>query len=412
MAAHPSNPLQPAIDAYRRGDVESAVRLAGEQVGLAGPGEFSAHAVLCEVLQRAGRIDELQDFLDLAEDFRQDPRARLMQARAARRTGDLARAEALLTELLAGDMQRGLQRVAAFELNAVYDKAGRHAESWQAAALAHERSTRPYRTELLVEALRQTAQASPAELALLPKASRRVGRTACILGLPRSGTTLLEQMLDNHSQVRGVGELGLHGHMIDAIARTGGGWPVGALNARPAALDELQSRYLHETRVLRSLSAETWTVDKTVFPMMQPLCIAGVLPGAKVLRITRDARDNAVSLFMNNLDPSWGWTGALDSIRQVIAAERLYMPAIIDKLKLDALTIRFEELVDEPEATLRRVLAHLGLDWEEACSRPEANTRLVFTLSHEQVRRPVNRQGIGRWLHHRERFGPEWDLLS
>jgi hypothetical protein len=186
---------------------------------------------------------------------------------------------------------------------------------------------------------------------------------------------------------------------------------VGAARAKPAALDELQRRYLRESRTARAVPAGTWTLDKTVFPMMQPLVIAGVLPGAKVLRITRDARDNAVSLFMNNMDPSWGWTGSLDAIRQVIAAERACMPVILDKLRLDALHIRYEDLVDQPEATLRRALAHLDLDWEEACSRPHENSRLVFTLSHEQVRRPLNRQGIGRWQNHRELFGAAWDGL-
>ena len=407
----PPNPLQPAIAAYRLGQVEQALALAGEQVALAAPGEFFAHVVLCEVLHRAGRTAELLEFLGLADDFVQDPRGQLMQAKAARRSGDLAQAETLLGGLLAADIEPALHRVAAFELNAVLDRQGRHAQAWQAAVQAHQRSTRPYPVDQLVEALRVTAAAPAAELAGLPKATRRAARSACVLGLPRSGTTLLEQMLDSHSQVRGVGELHLPGQMADAMARAGGGWPVGAARVRPAALDEMQARYLQETRASRKLPATVWTLDKTVFPMLQPLFIAGVLPGAKVLRITRDARDNAVSLFMNNMDPSWGWTGSLDAIRQVIAAERLYLPTILDKLQLDVVTLRFEDLVDAPEATLRRVLAHLGLPWEAACARPQDNPRLVFTLSHEQVRQPVNRQGLGRWWNHREHFGADWDAL-
>jgi hypothetical protein len=293
----------------------------------------------------------------------------------------------------------------------VLDRLGRHADAWQAAAQAHRRTTRPFPVAPLVEALRVTALAPAAELAALPKASRPAARTACVLGLPRSGTTLLEQMLDGHSRLRGIGEGPLPGQMADAMARAGGGWPVGASRAQPAVLDDMQHRYLQAARGSCQLPASVWTLDKTVFPMLQPLFIAAVLPGAKVLRITRDARDNAVSLFLNNMDPSWGWTGSLDTIRQVIAAERQYLPVILEKLQLDVVSLHFEDLVDQPEATLRRVLTHLGLDWEDACVRPHENTRLVFTLSHEQVRRPVNRQGIGRWLQHRERFGADWDGL-
>ncbi len=408
----PSSPLQPAIDAYRQGDVERALALAGAQLAHAKPGDFAAHTVLGEVLHRAGRIDELIDFLDLADDFQADPRGRLLRARAARRAGDLALAETLLTALLAAEIAPPLRRIAAFELSAVQAGQGRHAQSWQTAAQEHGRSTRPHLTAQLVEALRVTARAPAAELAALPKASRHVQRTALVLGLPRSGTTLLEQMLDRHPQVQGVGELQAPPQMADTIARLGGGWPVGASRVAPAALDTLQQQYLHETRGRRGLAPDVWTLDKTVFPMLQPLFIAGVLPGAKVLHLRRDARDTAVSLFTNNVDPSWGWTGTLASLYQVIAAERECMSTILEKLRLDVLALRFEDLVNEPEPTLRRVLGHLGLPWEPACLSPHENPRMVFTLSHEQVRRPINREGIGRWLKHREAFGPEWDALA
>ncbi len=404
-------PLQAINAAYRRGDVERALALAGEQVALAAPGDYSAHAVLCEVLQRAGRITELTEFLDLVDDFQQDPRGRLMRAKAARRSGDAAGAVETLRDLLTGELAPALRRVAGFELVAALEALGRHAEAWQAATLAHQQTGRSFPTEQLVAALRVTAEASALELAQLPKAQHKADRSACVLGLPRSGTTLLEQMLDAHSRVCGVGELPLPGRMSDVIAREGGGWPLGALRVSRKTLNDLQQQYLEETRRRRQLAADVWALDKTVFPMLQPLFIAAVLPGAKVLRITRDARDNAVSLFLNNFDPSWGWTASLNSIREVIAAERQYMPIILEKLKLDVVSLRFEDLVDAPELQLRRALGHLGLDWEPACARPHENTRLVFTLSHEQVRRPVNRQGIGRWQQHREAFGAEWDAL-
>ena len=412
----PLTPIQAINAAYRRGDVEQALALAGEQLALAAPGDYSAHAVLSEVLQRAGRIEELKEFLDLADDFQQDPRGQLMRAKAARRSKDPSTAVDLLQSLLSrDDMTPPVRRVAAFELVAALEALNRHAESWQVAAQAHQAHqsvSRPFPTDQLVAALRMTAEASAEELAKLPKAAAQASRTACVLGLPRSGTTLLEQMLDCHSKVCGVGELHLPGRMTDAIAREGGGWPVGAMRVSRRTLNEIQQRYMDETRRSRDLPADVWTLDKTVFPMLQPLFIAGVLPGAKVLHITRDARDNAVSLFLNNFDPSWGWTASLDSIRQVIAAERRYLPIIIEKLKLDAISLRFEDLVDDPETQLRRVLDHMELAWEPACARPHENTRLVFTLSHEQVRRPVNRQGIGRWQQHSEQFGAEWDGLT
>ena len=404
--------LQAAIDAYHRGQTDKAVALAGRFLGLAPAGNFSGHAVMGEVLFRAGRIAELLDFLDLADDFRAEPRGSLLHAKALMRTGDAAQAELLLAALVAAQPAspagKPVQRIAAFELSALLARQGRHSESWAAAEAAHQRAGQTYPVGQLVEALRVTAEASAVELLSLPRASKRVSRTACILGMPRSGTTLLEQMLDCHPKVVGVGELTLPGEMADTIAAQGGGWPVGALRVPVKTLNELQRRYAWETRGRRQLRADTWAVDKTVFPMLQPLFIAGVLPGAKVIHISRDARDNAVSLFLNNFHPSWAWTASLDSIRQVLAAERRYMTTILQRLGLDVLSLPFEDLVDRPEASMREVLAHLDLEWDPACLQPQDNDRLVFTLSHEQVRQPLNRQGIGRWQRHAERFDAAW----
>ena len=414
--ASPNADLQGAIAAYRHGAEQDAVDLARAAVARAAPGDFSAHAVLCEVLHRAGRMAELQDVLQASEAFCQDPLGRLVQARVLRRQAELQQADTLLARCLAdATWAPALRRMVAFERVAVLEALGRHAESWQVAELAHQaaqQSSRPFPTDQLVTALRVTAEAPAAALARLPRATRKASRSACILGLPRSGTTLLEQMLDRHPQVCGVGEGPWPGRMTDALAKAGGGWPGGAMRAAPRTLDSMQQQYLDETRRHRQLADAVWALDKTLFPMMQPLFIAAVLPGAKVLRLTRDARDNAISLFLNNFDPSWGWTASLDSIRQVLAAERRYMPTILEKLKLDVLSLRFEDLVEQPETKLRAALDHLGLPWDPACLQPQDNHRLVFTLSHEQVRRPVNRDGIGRWQHHREHFGAEWDGLA
>jgi len=136
------------------------------------------------------------------------------------------------------------------------------------------------------------------------------------------------------------------------------------------------------------------------------------LPHTKVIRIVRDARDNAVSLFLNNLAPSWGWTASLNSISKLLKAERQYVPIICEKLKLDVISIEFEALVAAPEATLRPVLDHLGLPWEAACLRPDLNPRIVQTLSNEQVRRPLNANGIGRWQNYAEQFDASWGALT
>jgi hypothetical protein len=112
------------------------------------------------------------------------------------------------------------------------------------------------------------------------------------------------------------------------------------------------------------------------------------------------------------MDPTWGWTGNLNSIQKMIRAERKFLPIILDKLDLEVVDIQLEELVESPSLHLRRVLDHLELPWEEACLSPEQNDRLVLTLSHAQVRNPFNRKGIGRWENYRKFFDESWTGLA
>jgi hypothetical protein len=399
--------LKAASAAHRQGNTDLALQLAGQCIALSAGAEVGGYIISTEALYRAGRLDELREFLALAPEHAESPHGQLMQARLARRENQPARAESLLSQLVQLPHRTPARRVASFELCLLLDRQQRYREAWEVARVEHARSTRPFPVGQLVAALKNVAESPAEELRRLPRASKPVTGTAAFLSLPRSGTTLLEQMLDCHPDIQGVGELPLLGQAADQIAAEGGGWPIGAARVSRTTLQRLQANYVRTCR--DSLTNHpTWTLDKTVFPMAQPLAIAAVLPGIKLLRLHRQPRDNAVSLFLNNFDPSWGWTGSLDSIRQVIEAERRYVPVIVDKLGLDVRPIVFEELVADPAATLRPLLADWGLAWDDACLAPENNRRIVQTLSHEQVRQSVNRQGVDRWRNYEFAFGPEW----
>lgn len=401
-----------AVQAHQNGQTEEALRLAARCMRMSDGLDFGGHVVVTEVLYQAGRVDELDEFLKASGEFQSDPRCQIMIARVQRVRKQWTECEETLRRLLATSLSDPLKRICGFELSKCLDAQGRYTESWQAAATAHRETAKPFAIDLLVAALKMTAEISTSELRKIRRASAGIPRTACILGMPRSGTSVLEQMLDSHSQIVGRGESGLPGEIGDAIAKQGGGWPVGVLNVTVDALNQLQALYRDSLRTAVNIPDDIWTIDKTVFPQMQPLVIACVLPHTKVIRIVRDARDNAVSLFLNNLAPSWGWTASLNSISKLLKAERQYVPIICEKLKLDVISLEFEALVAAPEATLRPVLDHLGLPWEAACLRPDLNPRIVQTLSNEQVRRPLNANGIGRWQNYAEQFDASWGALT
>ncbi len=410
----PHDLLQQAVAAHRQGRTDWAIELAGRVRKLGGKAGVEACTVIAEALFRAKRLDELAKLLAEPGPFQQDRRWLLVSARHLRASGgDLALCESRLNTILHAGESEPIDRMAGFELVRLLEKHKRFDEAWAAAAAAHQRTTKPFDTPALVRALEVTAKAAEqGHLALLPRASSALERTAVIMGMPRSGTTLTEQMLDCHPHIRGVGELNLHGRMANAIAFEGGGWPGGAFKVSVATLNHWQQTYRKDVRTFLQIPNGVWTLDKTVFPMLQPLALAAVLPGARAICIDRDPRDNAASLFLNNFDPTWGWTGSLNTIRAVIEAQRKYLPIIMDGLKIPTLRIRFEDLVETPEPIARAMVAHLGLEWNPACLHPEANNRIVHTLSHEQVRRPINRDGTGRWKNYATHFDAAWDALA
>jgi hypothetical protein len=390
--------LKRAVKCHRAGMTDAALELAGRCLEPTGPARAEAVIVIGEVLLRAGRLSELGEHLARCQDQSASAAFRLLHARYSVRVGDTSVARARLEALMADAADRKVARAAAFDLVKLLDKAGEFEAAWQTAEAEHRRSTEPFPVKLLEEALLVTARAARQVGTLkIKRASGSVERTAFLAGMPRSGTSLLEQMLDRHSAISGLGENPIPGRMADAIAAEGRGWPSGAQTVPISVLDSWQARYRDLVRRERGVPSDVWSLDKTVFPMFQPLAVAAVLPGARVIRLVRDPRDTATSLFLSNFDPSWGWTGSLESIGRVLAAERACVPILLESLGIPSVEVSYEQLVQDPREILGPPLELLGASLEEGCLRPEESSRVVMTLSNEQVRSPINLRGIGRW---------------
>jgi len=141
--------------------------------------------------------------------------------------------------------------------------------------------------------------------------------------------------------------------------------------------------------------------------------VAAILPGAVCFHVARDPRDMAISTFLSFFNPiSDGWTGKIDSLRSVIEAERSILPNALETLGIPHESIVYENLVADPTEHAKRCLDRLGLEAQASVLQPEQNTRAVFTLSHEQVRKPINNSSIGRWKNYAWAFDVAWDSLA
>lgn len=229
--------------------------------------------------------------------------------------------------------------------------------------------------------------------------SEPTARSIFVMGLPRSGTTLIQQILTSHSVVAGGGEI----NRLSLLAQDLGGasYPVLANRTDPPALARLWDHWLDE-----SFGRRGRVVDKTNHNTRMLGLAASLLPEAPLVWLTRDPLDCAWSCFRTWFLGSVAWSYDLKDIAFHFRLEDELLARWRDMLGDRLLVLRYETLATEPEAEIRRLLAHCGLTEEPQAFAPHENRKAVTTASTMQVRRPINREGIGAAEPYREFLAP------
>jgi tetratricopeptide (TPR) repeat protein len=222
-------------------------------------------------------------------------------------------------------------------------------------------------------------------------------RPIFIVGLPRSGTTLIEQVLASHSQVFGAGELRLAGEDFTLLAGPGGNEARAFENlARldAATVQRLADRHLEG---LRALNAPALRVaDKMPDNYLYLGLLAALFPKAKFIHCRRDVRDVAVSCWMTNFRHI-RWANDLDHIAARIRDYQRLMEHWRQVLPVEVLQVDYEETVADLESQARRLVSWCHLEWEPGCLAFHQGKRPVRTASVTQVRQPIYTRSVGRW---------------
>jgi len=395
-AADPQVALLRGIVHQRLGRIDQAAdRLRAVATGRSLQ-SVEASVALGELHWFAHQHDALRSWLASAgPTWAHDPRAALLQARLLGRSDPAAAVDALRA-LCKPVNAPAVRRAAGFEAVGLLDRQGRYREAYDLALAMHADTTAPFDLDGLLLETGRVAQAVARGDRFPPSRVEPVERICFIAGMPRSGTTLLEQMLDRHPAICGIGEFEGIDRMGDAVVSTGR-WPRGIGMMRPEAAAKVRGAYADALPRLRRPGA-AWTFDKTLSAWAWLPAVACFLPGAVCLRVERDPRDTAISMFLSFFNPRWyGWMSSIASITRVIDAERSLVPQALSALGIPHESMRYEDLVADPASQARRCLSRMGLPMDDAVLAPEGNARAVYTLSHEQVRRPINAASIGRW---------------
>ena len=246
-------------------------------------------------------------------------------------------------------------------------------------------------------------------LKLMSRSSIDSEQPIFVTSLPRSGSTLIEQIINAHSHARGVGEL----NAITAIAssaparlKTARPYPECLENASRKGLDQLGRAYLDEARKLGGDAQRI--ADKTLQAWQHLGFLQLTLPEARVIHVRRHPMDTCLSCFMASLNTSaHPYVTTLEDLGFFYRQYDRLVKHWNDVLKIEMMEASYEALVEAPEPTIRAIIEFCGLDWEEDCLQHHKKVdRVVHTLSFDQVRKPLYKTAVARWKRYEKHLAP------
>ena len=420
--------------------VDEALELAQRAVALA-PNSAEAHNVLGQVLQAAGQIDEALEQFDRAAELPGAVAEEALVGRASalleagRKTDAMAAFDRALAAFpgssralvgradakvfVAGDPDiavieaflhegankpLGERNLAQFSLGKAYLDIGdsKRAFQYYDTANRQKRSTFTYDSAATGKWLERIAATFTPELF-----ERMQGPGApselpvFIIGMPRSGTTLVEQILSSHSEVTGAGEL----PFLRQIVEDRGEFPGSMSSLKQDDLAQMGQAYL--ARIASLAGQKSRLINKMPANFFYAGLIPLILPGARIIHCRRDPVDTCLSCYTKLFAGEQSFTYEQTELGEFYTYYSKLMEHWAQVLPADRyIEVDYEAVVDDLDGEARRLVNFLGLPWEDACLRFHDNRRVVRSASVNQVRQPIYKTSKGRWQAHADQLGP------
>ena len=374
------------------------------------PDAMAAKLGKAGALEKQGALDAAFAIVrPLADSGAADCGVAALFGRLSRRFDCRDEAVALLEDKLAApDLAAEARRTLHFGLGELYDGLDRFDDAFRHYAKANALRPTPFDPARNAAAVdRLIAFFTGERVATLPRASNESRLPVFIVGMPRSGTSLVEQVLASHPAVHGVGELRRITRIAASLKQSAG--PGADEPSYLAALgqDALDAAAAQHLDWLGEQGGEATRVsDKMPYNFRSLGLISRLFPRAAVIHCRRDPMDTCLSGYFQNFGRGNFQSFDLEHVGLYYVQYRRLMDHWREVLDIPILEVRYEDHVSDPERVCREMLAFLDLEWDPRCLAFHDSKRVVKTASRDQVRQPMYTRSAGRWRNYERHLGP------
>lgn len=418
------------------GELDEAETLLGELFQKMGHDSAECLTLLAKIQERRGQLDEAQQTLDRIPDkFALHPEVATTRAIVAEQQGRYEQAIAGLEAVLATDTYAAAEGIGIyFMLGQLYDMVGQYDLAFDAYRSGNENRKRAFisvegEVSLAGSAFDQLSRLFSSDLfGVCPSSDLETEVPVFIVGMPRSGTTLVEQILASHSEVHGAGELAwIQDGLASSYPKLPQRTPLEIVPAdrfrgehcivpygwghnTSAEITRIAEGYLRRLVALSPLSARI--TDKLPYNFFLLPIIHRLFPKARIIHCQRNPLDTCLSCYFQNFTSGNRFSFGLETLGQFYVDYRRLMGLWTEDLGIPVHHVSYENLIGHPEEIARGLLDYCGLDWQPECLKFHRSSRTVNTASYQQVRRPIYTSSIGRAKHYLHRLNPLIEIVK
>jgi tetratricopeptide (TPR) repeat protein len=389
------------------GEFEKAERLYEKSLRYA-PSDVPTLASLAALHERCGNKTRAAELLEpLIQSQQHDARSAITYAGLLGKRGELKQGIQLLSDTLTACKSQNDSIDLHFALGELFELSGQYSTAFEHYATGNDLDAARDKGSNHTLALQARVDFFSRErIDSLPVSTNRSELPVFIIGMPRTGTSLVEQILASHSAVAAGGEREDVTAMLASLRAL---CPSDATHSQIMANFSTESMDGVANRHLENISSmhpgKTRFTDKTPLNGLHLELLSRLFPKCRIILCQRNALDTCLSIYFHRFNNLHGYARRLDTLGAFFRDYYALMAHWTSVLDINIMPIQYELLVSNPEEHIRTLIEFCGLDWEEDCLSFHENRRTINTPSYDQVRKPMYTNSVDRWKHYEQFLG-------